>query len=233
MLEYACFDFAQRNHPDILERNEWDCPEAAELDVWVKKLPELSLGSTVTGGLKKKLIRSMCDVRHAAVHRHRISVYLLDQMFQDSLRFLSLLGEYARREEMSHLRRIIVPALTELDKSESNVTSALQVEQNDIRKQRVELDVREESLVKAAEEKKRSLRQLAATDIADAVESWACGNAQIKKGGNALSRTTTTVDVVGFIEILLWAGCGISRAYLSLLRLLIGSFFSSTTQKAS
>lgn len=122
-LEEACFEFARNYLPSILRGNEWDCAEAVELNLFVKELggcrQELAPIMKATMELSTgKLLTSIADIRHAAVHRHRLSASGIDQIFQDGEHFLTSLGDCRRLERMKALRRDAYNTLAKLDRDE-------------------------------------------------------------------------------------------------------------------
>lgn len=102
-MEEACFSFAERQLPEVFEdeEKEWDCPEAVELNAWVavffqrdnfKLLCQLSqyIGNESNLG---DLLESMKQIRHAVVHRHRLTVTTIRILVQDAIAFCRILGE--------------------------------------------------------------------------------------------------------------------------------------------
>ncbi|EDN04901.1 predicted protein [Histoplasma mississippiense (nom. inval.)] len=73
ILEQTCFEFGQHVMPDVLQKNHWDCPESADLNVWATELlPRQDVFADNKGYVGKpleKLFRSVADIRHTAVHR--------------------------------------------------------------------------------------------------------------------------------------------------------------------
>ncbi|KAJ4024423.1 hypothetical protein NW752_002992 [Fusarium irregulare] len=101
-MEEACFSFAEKNLPEVFEDpdKEWDCPEAVELNAWVavffqrdnfRRLDDLSqyIGNEHNLG---DLLESMKQIRHAAVHRHRVTVTSIKIFVQDAIAFCRILN---------------------------------------------------------------------------------------------------------------------------------------------
>lgn len=80
ILEYALFDFAKKWIPQLLRDNNWEVPEAGELNRWnvvlgryAANLPKDALHPRSRLGFAelKELLCRLHHVRHAAVHRLR------------------------------------------------------------------------------------------------------------------------------------------------------------------
>ncbi|PHH84917.1 hypothetical protein CDD83_1180 [Cordyceps sp. RAO-2017] len=156
VLEEACFEFAKRTNPAILEKNGWDCSEAAELNLFVKELGSHSLGQPVTSAtndtiLIADLVSSISKIRHAAVHRERLSTSGVDRAFEDSEHLLTFLGDDKRVQRIKDLRHDIGHLLGELDQKEREVDSILESKRNKINEQRQELQRLEEIALQDAE----------------------------------------------------------------------------------
>ncbi|KAI1125915.1 hypothetical protein F5Y10DRAFT_221587 [Nemania abortiva] len=148
ILEDACFDFGQRDMPDILKKNRWDCSEAAELNLWVaeflQRQNELSSRVEDIGQPLTKLLRSVADIRHTAVHRIRISARGLEQFLLNAESFVTLLGDTTRLKSLTELRRNIQQATEELERNKHVLSSKLRETRKRLAAQRAELDRIEE-----------------------------------------------------------------------------------------
>jgi hypothetical protein len=164
ILEHACFDFARRYHPDILEKHKWTCADLAELHIMVKELSRRPILPPATF-LKEKIRDSICDIRHSAVHRLHRSISEYDQMFEASKLLLCLMDDEQRREIMLQLRDDVMSALIKLNREDGHTTPSLQI-RGTIQKHHEELGAREGDIFKATEDEMEVLRQLAAIDMA-------------------------------------------------------------------
>ncbi|KAI1306596.1 hypothetical protein F5Y03DRAFT_353907 [Xylaria venustula] len=148
ILEDACFDFGQRRIPDVLKRNQWDCSEAAELNLWSKELMkrqnELFHKAVDTGKPLDKLLSSIADLRHTAVHRICISARGLEQFLLNAESFVVILGDTTRLKLLTEIRRNIQQTIEELERNKHLLTSKLQETLKRIAAQRAELDRMEE-----------------------------------------------------------------------------------------
>ncbi|KAI2625546.1 hypothetical protein GGS21DRAFT_531300 [Xylaria nigripes] len=144
ILEDACFDFAQRAMPEILERRNWHCSEAAELNLWTHEFITLEKKfSEKVGGAAKpiiKLISSLTNIRHTAVHRVCIHAKGLEKLLLDAESFASLLGDKTRGKLLTELRRNVQQSIDELERNKHVLGSKLAESLRRIAAQRAELD---------------------------------------------------------------------------------------------
>lgn len=173
-LEDACFQFAQRQMPSTLSDNGWDCAEALELNLFVKELSCQGLASKLMPATKpstEKLLVSVADIRHAAVHRSRLSAHDVDRTLQNSEQFLALIGDTERLERIKDLRRDAFASLAQLDLEEREACSALDLRKKEIERRRIELKRLEEAAVMDMEQTRGRFRGVAATNIMRAISS--------------------------------------------------------------
>ncbi|KAJ8121923.1 hypothetical protein ONZ43_g1749 [Nemania bipapillata] len=150
-LEDACFDFAQQAMPDILKKKNWDCSEAAELNLWaaefLQRQSEFSDKADDLGQPLAKLLRSVADIRHTAVHRICISARGLEQFLLSAESFATLLGDASRLRALTELRRNIQQAIEELERNKHVLGSKLRETLKRVAAQRAELDRIEEMAI--------------------------------------------------------------------------------------
>lgn len=151
-LEIACFDFAQDKLPVILKENLWGCWQAAELDLFVKelakqpsKLPGLN---EVTAKIPiTKLVASMTELRHSAVHRYHLTSSNIEEFLQCSEYFLALIADDKRLEVVKLLRLTILDCLAELDGHEHDATQSVRDVRERMEARRLKLKRQEEAAV--------------------------------------------------------------------------------------
>lgn len=130
--------------PDVLERHDWDCAEAAELNLWAAEF----LGNKSQFGDREKdagkpldkLFRSVADIRHSAVHRIRVSARGLEQFILDAESLATLLGDGDCLVSLRRLRRDTQMAVEELERNKHVLASQLGETMKRIAAQRAELD---------------------------------------------------------------------------------------------
>jgi hypothetical protein len=152
-LEQACFDFAQRTMPELLQDKEWDCPEAVELSVWAsaflrrqceftKKLAAAS--NNAAGKPLDVLLRSVADIRHTAVHRIRVSAEGIERFVHDAESFATLLGDGGDDVScvslLTKLRHETRSTIEEIERNKDVLGAKLEETRKRIATQRAELD---------------------------------------------------------------------------------------------
>ncbi|KND89262.1 hypothetical protein TOPH_05954 [Tolypocladium ophioglossoides CBS 100239] len=208
VLEQACFEFAQRNHSSILIQNGWDSPQAAELNLFVRELGNRRHKPATTKATVKmpigSLVSSIEDIRHAAVHRHRLSISGVDRIFEDSENLLAFLGDDERIRRMKCLRRDTCRSLAELDRNEREASSALELKRKKIEEQRQELKRQEDAAMLDAEEARRRFRDLAGAKMQRVITSWAAEEASNNSRGETDGiRRRSLIIIVSALQIIL------------------------------
>lgn len=126
-----------------MRKNRWDCPESAELNLWAT---EFLKGRKVfdkrkdVGQSLESLFRSVADIRHAAVHRIRVSARGLEQFMVDTESLATLLDHSSSLTILSKLRRDTQMAIEELERNKHILSSKLEETRKSIASQREELD---------------------------------------------------------------------------------------------
>ncbi|KIL91349.1 hypothetical protein FAVG1_04965 [Fusarium avenaceum] len=121
ILEYACFRFAEKSMPDILQITGWTCPEAGELSIWIyhfyEKGKSLQLqdmsrlrGSQISISV---LLNSVKEIRHDAVHRNPLDSNYLSLQMSHAVAFCQVLGV---SEALDKLQSIQLCAETQIRK---------------------------------------------------------------------------------------------------------------------
>lgn len=153
LLEYACFNFARRTMPEVLEKHHWDCPEAAELNQWV---PELRKRQTelfgVLGDIPRpydKLICSLAELRHTAVHRISVSAQRLKRFLLDAEKLSALMGDAPCRATLAKLRLITQEVTAKLE-SHKRVLACKRAELDRVREMGIAELERDESEYRAS-----------------------------------------------------------------------------------
>ncbi|KAH8817458.1 hypothetical protein F5884DRAFT_853873 [Xylogone sp. PMI_703] len=167
ILENACFDFAQRVMPDILKKQNWDCPESSELNIWAAEFlgrkKEFASKLDNTGRPLEKLFYSISEIRHTAVHRTRVSARQVEQFILDAESLATLLGDDLRLRTFIKLRQDVQAAIEELEYNKHHLGSRLAETLNKLDMQRAGLDRMEEEAI--ADVKKEDNEHLVLTGI--------------------------------------------------------------------
>ncbi|KAI5363409.1 hypothetical protein J4E82_011633 [Alternaria postmessia] len=150
MLESACYTFAQKKLRFVLETEGLECAEAVELHRWSNifqtqqvEFPEDNLEAL--GRPLPELLRSMTELRHATVHRTRLSANAAIQIISDAESFVKLVKNDTCINGISRLRReteTIVKALKakkgSLELKLTGMEKRLEAQRADLERQKLE-----------------------------------------------------------------------------------------------
>ena len=139
-MEEACFAYAQRQFPQLLVKNGWDCPEAVELTEWTKLLPLYSGEFVTRTNIRDELFSSLRELRHSAVHRLRKTAGSVERLAKNTQLFLEALNDYDRSERVSNLRRELNKAIDELKRNKDLLEGRYFSELKEIQARRAALD---------------------------------------------------------------------------------------------
>ncbi|KAL4805711.1 hypothetical protein BDV18DRAFT_160600 [Aspergillus unguis] len=140
LVEEACFAYAQRQFPQLLVKNGWDCPEAVELTEWTKLLPLYSGEFVTRTNIQDELFSSLRELRHSAVHRLRKTAGSVERLAKNTQLFLEALNDYDRSERVSNLRRELNKAIDELKRNKDLLEGRYLSELKEIQARRAALD---------------------------------------------------------------------------------------------
>ncbi|KAJ4111477.1 hypothetical protein NW768_011831 [Fusarium equiseti] len=161
-LELACYQFGLSALPSIMQEQGWDCPQSVELSEWVKLVGRKK--DIVWGGggePTESLLQSIAAIRHAAVHRLRTNSTGLEQFLADAERLAVVLGNNTFTETISQLRLDIHATLVELIQKKQSTQLQLEKAQEEIARQRAELDQKEEEALRGMASQDRKYSELA------------------------------------------------------------------------
>ena len=83
-----CFNILQEHAPHILENEDIECPEQLELNRACKDLKNVR----ATASQRNRLTQWLQDIRHAAVHRNKMTASAACKTFYEAARFASVMG---------------------------------------------------------------------------------------------------------------------------------------------
>ncbi|PQE08499.1 ubiquinol-cytochrome-c reductase cytochrome c1 protein [Rutstroemia sp. NJR-2017a BBW] len=121
LMEEACYAFASRWIPKVLQRNNWTCSEAVELSVWKTILPE-NVPAEALLPMTKTLQQCLSDavrIRNAATHRHLCTNFELQRMTLQAEDLMVMLSDRTRQAKFNRL-------WAELNEWERNSASNMQ-----------------------------------------------------------------------------------------------------------
>ncbi|KAH7396505.1 hypothetical protein DE146DRAFT_39815 [Phaeosphaeria sp. MPI-PUGE-AT-0046c] len=123
ILEVTCFACAEGNFPHVLEQRAWDCPESGELNRWARILPDYAdriFDQSRVSCLGKPILvfmESISKLRHAAVHRERLTADELLHFVNDAEWLAYILTDDAAFNTISKIRRQVECSLNKLERS--------------------------------------------------------------------------------------------------------------------
>lgn len=170
LLECACFDFSARTLPDTLRNRSWDCAEAMELNVCVDMFIRRKFCLAGTGNSILRLLRSVAKIRHAAVHRVRISAKGVLQFLQDAEGLAALLGDATQLARISKLRRDARKVIEELERNKQFLRARLDETLRQLACQRAELQRLESVAIAEMKREDDEYRAMAGLSLEAALE---------------------------------------------------------------
>ena len=200
-LEYACFEFAQTSQDDFLTRNGWDCPESIELNCFIQHVKKEQRGETrlkFRKILDEKLASSIIQIRHAAVHRQRLSNNDIYSLLEAAVEFLKALKDEPRLAQMKHLQKEVHKILTQLDRREEEADAALDIRKRAIEARRKELQSLENTAIENTVRVRQHFRTAAADATAHSVDKAIAHD--IYKVQHNWVRTTLLLSVSAFTD---------------------------------
>lgn len=176
VLEFACFRFAKKAMPEILEKRKWHCPEEAELNLWAteflkrlgkleKKLSSPSLPSRPL----KELFPSIAQIRHHAVHRIPVTAKELDQFMTDGKTLVQLFEDSTAIPVMVRARSEVHKAAAEMENRKNMLEARLAKVLQDVADKRAELDRIEAEAIADTERKDKEYELFAGTRLQETV----------------------------------------------------------------
>jgi hypothetical protein len=151
ILEECCFEFAVKWAPDVLARNQWDCPEAVELNKITaalidvcQQLPDGAVFPSLSVPLKQ-ILRGTDDIRHSAVHRIRQTAQAVEKMIDVACQLAQALQDEQRLRTLQNLLQAIHQTILQRNIEKNNLCQTFNQEREDIMRLRHQLDRREEA----------------------------------------------------------------------------------------
>ncbi|KAF4955663.1 hypothetical protein FGADI_4356 [Fusarium gaditjirri] len=170
LLETACYEYGARELSSVMQDRHWDCPEAVELSQWAELLGhEGNLKRQGSGKPLKELLRSIAQIRHTAVHRLRTSSTGLQRFLADAEDLARALGDNIYTQAIAKLSLDTQSTLTELTKNKQSIQLQLEQAQEEIAKQRAELDQKEQENLRHMEREDKMYRDLAGEKLQKAL----------------------------------------------------------------
>ncbi|KAL2285582.1 hypothetical protein FJTKL_07613 [Diaporthe vaccinii] len=147
ILEIACFRFAEKAMPEILENREWHCPESAELNLWAieflkrlvkfEKMPSRAFSQSKP---LNELFTSIMQIRHHAVHRIPVTAKELEEFMADGETLVRLFEDHTAIAMMSRASSEVHKAAAEMENQKNLLEAGLTKVLQDVADKRGELD---------------------------------------------------------------------------------------------
>lgn len=176
VLEFACFRFAKKVMPEILEKRKWHCPESAELNQWahefLKRLKKFEKGPSrpaLASRPLKELFPSIKQIRHHAVHRIPVTAKELEQFMADGEILVQLFEDSTAISVMARARSEVQKAVAEMEKRKNMLEARLAEVLRDIADKRAELDRIEAEAIANTQKKDKEYQLFAGTQLQETV----------------------------------------------------------------
>lgn len=176
ILERACYAFAQKKLGGVLQREGWDCAEAVELNRWPRIFliyqDEFSVNELE--GLGKplpELLDSITQLRHAAVHRIRLSANSVLQFVVDAGSLAMLLQDDVSINTISRLQRESQFTIEDLKRNKDLLESRLAETRKQLAARRAELERQELDAVENTLKEDREYIAFAGANLEQALNS--------------------------------------------------------------
>ena len=110
ILEKSLYEFGSRVLAETVQERGWDCAQCVELNDWAKILrtrPELLPKARIEELNKplQKLLDSIVQIRHTAVHRQKITANVIELFLADAECFTRILDDDTCSRELANIRQ--------------------------------------------------------------------------------------------------------------------------------
>ncbi|CVL09124.1 uncharacterized protein FMAN_14243 [Fusarium mangiferae] len=160
ILEQACFAYGQKNWPELLRKNNWDCVEAVSLTTWVKKLE-----GTLDMQPSRCLLQSIAEVQAIAVERRPIDWPMMKKFFDDAIELTKILNVKEYGEIILQVQLDIGKIMKSLSQDEEVTRSQEEKKLHWIAEERRKLDEREAEVRKGSEKSTNEFQKSAEWEV--------------------------------------------------------------------
>jgi len=163
LLEECCYNFAEKWFPSILETNDWDAPEAVELNTWWRIFSKCNIPTTAItlshGQSLTVLFKRAIFIRHCAVHRRpHIPLEKMEEMVQDAVLLSQALQDDLRATQLLHWHKELANLVAYLQSRTNSHREAAEAELQNIHHAKVEIKERLAELESRAGQLTQSLK---------------------------------------------------------------------------
>lgn len=157
ILEDACFDFISKHLPSLLTNgsHDYDCGAALELNKWTPILleHESELPTKLAGKQLAKAVSDVNKLRHAAVHRERITAREVMDLLVAAVSLSEAVGDSVRTAQLGRLLNEVGDQVRTMKHHKTFLENDLRMKMEDLRRRREALDREEKDLVEGVARK--------------------------------------------------------------------------------
>jgi hypothetical protein len=176
ILETACYTFASKRLPNILEREGWSCPESVELNRWPKILlahrEEFNQSSVdEIGKPLPDLLNSIAQLRHTAVHRLRLTANRTLQFVVDAEALVKLLRDDVTLDVVASIRRHVQTCIGEIERNKDLLELSMATTKAQFAAKRAELERQEREALENTVNEDKEYTILAGRSLEQALDA--------------------------------------------------------------
>ncbi|KAG7402480.1 hypothetical protein Forpe1208_v017183 [Fusarium oxysporum f. sp. rapae] len=144
-LEGVCYEFGKTTIPEVLEKRDWDCAEAAQLESWMDEFTRRAIlfKGAIDEEAAVNLFRSLADVQRVAICRVRTDSAGIKKFLLDAVRLTQILGVGDSYMVMDQFRADVERTLGSMRDDEDHFRSQLRIRLLQFQRQREVIDVQE------------------------------------------------------------------------------------------
>ncbi|KAG5796039.1 hypothetical protein H9Q69_004923 [Fusarium xylarioides] len=190
-LETMCFYFAQRVLHDALESRGWDCPEMAQLHLWMNDFgfQQYLEGKVPDMERRVQMLNSNTEIRRCAVNRKRSDTTVLEALLSSALELANVLVEQPSVKELEQLRDSVIQTTHRLAEETQVIQARYDTKLQEITAARARLDVMEEKNKALLSRRLEKSRSTANGRIMTLVREAECSTTQVALPGGSTTRS--------------------------------------------
>lgn len=185
--------------PEVLEAKGWSCPEAVELNNWVKVFRQqenhLFQAPPVDFVVDHSFYKSLCDIRHTAVHRLPVTAAGIDKCLRDGELLATLIDDAAVASRLSIMRRELQRVTAEMEDHKCMLEAKLSATLERIAAERAELDRQEKEAIDDMVQADKEYQLYAGASLEQKIGNW---DADVSMGSEDSFHDAETEDGVQY-----------------------------------
>ncbi|KAJ4409222.1 hypothetical protein N0V82_009495 [Gnomoniopsis sp. IMI 355080] len=156
--------------PEVLATRGWDCAAAVELNIWVKMMrkQEHRLFNATLTDLeidRASFYKSLCDIRHTAVHRLPMTAAGIEKCLRDGELLANLIDDSAAATRISTMRCEVQRVSTEMEDHKCMLEAKMNRTLERIAAERAELDRQEREAIEGTAQADEEYQLYAAANL--------------------------------------------------------------------